>query len=114
MSKGTPISKSELDRLVARAERLCDAVVQSTEFSPIPEVQREGARFVQIVGTWVAELEGRLAANDADFALHKESFEARLVMAERKVAGWWKPPIARVRPVSGPGRPRRISRVSAA
>lgn len=108
------MSKRELDQLIARAERLCDSVVRSTEFSPIPEVQREGARFAQIVATWVSELHGSLERDRQDFEARVRGFEERLVLAEQKVAGWWKPPTVRLRPVSGPMRPRRASRISAA
>lgn len=112
MSDLGTMSKKELDVLVARAARLCDAVVQSTEFSPIPEVRREGARFVAIVDGWVDELEALLDRDDMDLESRVRSFETRLVMAERKVAGWWKPPAARLRSVSNVGRGSR--RVSAA
>lgn len=115
MSNGGTISKKELDLLVARAERLCDSVVHSTEFSPIPEVRLEGARFAEIVQGWVDELESLLEAQALDLEARVRSFETRLVMAERKVATWWIPPAARLRSVSGPGRPgRRMGKVSAA
>lgn len=112
MSDVGTMPRKELDLLVARAERLCDAVVQSTEFSPIPEVRREGARFVAIVEGWVDELEALLDTRALDLEARVRSFETRLCLAERKVAGWWKPPAARLRAVSSPGR--RARRVSAA
>ena len=114
MTEGGPISRNEFDQLISRAERLCDSVVQSTEFSPIPEVKREGARFVQIVSSSVVELQGLLEQDGQDFGERVRAFEERLVLAEEKVAGWWKPPAARLRTVSGPNRPRRQSRISAA